>query len=106
MNKFLKFSGILALAAFSNTTYGNEWVNNVQVTKLGSYQHSPGHFVWLSSGVVSDCQKANPSNPVLHFSEISPGGKSLMSVLMAAVVSKTTVDVQVNGCDIVEVYIK
>ncbi|MGD8909285.1 MAG: hypothetical protein PVI97_19510 [Candidatus Thiodiazotropha sp.] len=94
----------LAVAAMNARAY--QWVSDVNITKLGTYQHSLFHYVWLSSGEVSECQEATPSNPTLLFSEESTAGKSLLSVLMAAVVSKATVDVKVNGCDIVEVHLK
>lgn len=90
--------GSLCLAA--------EWINDVEVVRVGTYQHSPGHFVWLSSGVVGECQAAIPSNPTLSFSGDKPGGKALFATLTAAVIAKRKVDVQVAGCDIVEVYLK
>ncbi|CCN49414.1 exported hypothetical protein [Vibrio nigripulchritudo MADA3029] len=106
MFKRIFLLGMPVLMAFCQSAYGNEWVNDVNITKLSTYQHSPIHFVWLSSGSAAECRNVDPNNPVLRFSEINPGGKSLMSVLTAAVVSKTKVDVQVKGCDIIEVYIK
>ena len=96
----LLFSGIIASAANA------DWVKNVNVTKIGTYQYSESHFVWLSKHPVSECQSTGTRNPVLHFSEANPGGKSLLAMLMAAIVSKSSVDVQVKGCDIIEVYLK
>ncbi|MCW5210641.1 hypothetical protein VU03_02715, partial [Desulfobulbus sp. N3] len=86
--------------------YANEWVNDVQVTRLSAYQDKSTHYVWLSSGVVAECQAANSGNPTLLFSEKSEGGKTLMGMLMVAVITKQQIDVQVNGCEIMEVYLR
>ena len=105
MNKitFLVATMVLLVSSISQA---NEWVHNVKVNQIGTYQHIDGHFVWFSQHPFSECQQANPSNSTLYFSENNPGGKSLLSVLLAAMMSKSNVDVQVNGCDIVEVYLK
>ena len=84
----------------------NVWIHDVKIAKFGTYQHSTLHFVWLSSGTVPACQQQSPSNPTLHFDEASPGGKTLVSVMTAAVIAKANVDVQVSGCQIIEVYLK
>ena len=75
------------------------WVRDVEVVQLGSYQHAAAHFVWFSAPI-SECQG------VTHFSHDAPGGKALFATLTTALVSKRKVDVQVNGCDIVEIYLK
>ncbi len=102
-NILLGLFGILLLV---QTSFANEWINDVEIVKVGTYQHSTLHFVWLSTGNLSECQTANPSNPVLSFDEAQLGGKSLMSVIISALMAKRKVDVQVNGCDIVEIYLR
>jgi hypothetical protein len=106
MRKSVLLALALVLFSLSTASQANDWIRNVKVNMIGTYQHSSGHFVWLSQHPVNACQAANPANPTLHFSENNPGGKSLLSVLIAATMSKANVDVQVNGCDIVEVYLK
>ncbi len=95
-----------AIFFFSSVCVANQWVSNTTVYQLGTYQHSSAHFVWLSTGVVADCQRANPGNPSLIFFDDQPGGKSLMATLTTALVANRKVVVQVNGCDIVEVYLQ
>lgn len=90
----------------SGACLASQWVNDVEIVKMSTYQHSPAHFVWLSSGVVSECESAAPQNPTLVFLDNEPGGKSLMATLTTALVSKRKIDVNVNGCDIAEVYLK
>ncbi|MGR5361324.1 hypothetical protein ACPV54_10715 [Vibrio mediterranei] len=90
----------------SSYAYSNEWIRDTTVVQVGTYQYSQVHYVWLSSGHSSECIAENPINPTLYFNEGNVGGKSLMSVLTTAVISKAKVDVQVSGCDIVEVYLK
>ncbi len=97
---------VVLLFSTNKSACANEWVNDVQVTRLSGYQDNPAHYVWLSSGVVAECQTENPGNPTLHFSEKSEGGKTLMGMLMVAVVTKQQIDVQVNGCEIMEVYLR
>ena len=104
--KRIKLSLLLALTLLPMHAMANEWVNDTQIVQMGAYQHSPGHFVWLSSGVVSECQQVAPANPSLHFSDDSAGGKAMLAIIMTALVTKATVNVQVDGCDIVEVYLK
>jgi hypothetical protein len=106
MKKRFLLSIALVLFMFSAVSYANEWIHNVRVNMVGTYQHSGGHFVWLSKHPVDSCKLADPANPTLRFSESNPGGKSLLSVLIAATLAKANVDVKVNGCDIVEVYLK
>ncbi|QGX41519.1 hypothetical protein [Permianibacter aggregans] len=98
---------LLALYAIASSANPETvWVRDVKVVQFGTYQHNTIHFVWLSSGTVPACQQQSPGNPTIHFDEASPGGKSLVSVLTAAVISKVNVDVQVTGCQIMEVYLK
>jgi len=42
----------------------------------------------------------------MYFDEVKPGGRSLMAVLMSALVNKRKFDYQAAGCEIVEVYLK
>ena len=97
---------IAALSLFPLQGIAYEWVNDTQVEKIGTYQHDLGHFVWLTTGSVKECQQAIPENSTLKFDEGSIGGKALLTVLVTALLTKATVDVQVVGCDIVEVYLK
>jgi hypothetical protein len=87
------------LLGLSPVVEARQWVYDVKVTKLGTYHGAPGHFVWLS-------QQPTECTGTVFFSEDVAGGKSLMAVLTAAVLSKATVDVQVDACSIVEVYLK
>jgi hypothetical protein len=102
MKKIFLF--LLILLTCCNQAYANDVVSDVEITRLGSYQNSDIHYVWVSSGVVPACQTANPGNPTLFFSEKAIGGKSLLAVFLLAVTTKKKVDLQVNGCEIVEVY--
>ena len=95
-----------ALFCFSGMSFANQWVSNATISQLGTYQHDAGHFVWLSTGVVAECLNRVPGNPTLYFRDDRPGGKSMMATLTTALVANRRVDVQVNGCDIVEVYLK
>ena len=97
---------LAALLVLPASALANSWSHDVTVTKIGAYQHGTGHFVWLSSGAVDECVAASPSNPVLSFDEANPGGKTMASLLMAALMAQRPVDVQVDGCQIVEVYLK
>ena len=86
----------------SISAMANETVQNTKIVQLGAYQDHTTHFVWLASGVVSTCS----TDPTYHFDENQPGGKSLVSILTAALIAKIPVDVRVNGCRIEEVYLK
>ncbi|WP_295951589.1 hypothetical protein [uncultured Xanthomonas sp.] len=94
----------LILALLSWQASANESMQNVDVVQLGTYQAHTDHFVWLSD-TPAEC-KATSGNHVLHFQDDQPGGKALLAVLMTALVNKRKIDVQTNGCDIVEVYLK
>ena len=99
----------LAFASFVMLAFSQgasaEWLSNRFVNQIGTYQYDTGHFVWFTGGV-GGCQYSNPGNSTLRFSESNSGGKSLMEVLRTALVYGKTVDVQINGCDIIEVYLK
>jgi hypothetical protein len=42
----------------------------------------------------------------MNFDDSKAGGKALMATLISALVSKRKVDLQVEGCQIVEVHLK
>lgn len=96
---------LLLFASLSGSASANESMQNVDVVQLGTYQAHTDHFVYLSD-TPAECKAAVPGNAVLHFQDDQPGGKALLAVLMTALVNKRKIDVQTNGCDIVEVYLK
>ncbi|WP_420008330.1 hypothetical protein [Xanthomonas sacchari] len=98
------WAALLLFASLSGSALANESMQNVDVVQLGTYQTHADHFVWLSD-TPAEC-KATSGNHVLHFQEDQPGGKVLLAVLMTALVNKRKIDIQTNGCDIVEVYLK
>lgn len=100
----ITWATLLLFASLSGSALANESIQNVDVVQLGTYQAHADHFVWLSD-TPAEC-KAASGNHVLHFQEDQPGGKALLAVLMTALVNKRKIDVQTNGCDIVEVYLK
>lgn len=91
--------GLLALlvTAVPVNALANEWVRDVEVTQLGTYQALNTHFVWFGS-LSQECK----ASPTMYFDESKPGGKSLMAVLMSALVNQRKVDYQAAGCEIVE----
>ena len=95
---------LLLLALLSWRASANESMQNLDVGQLGTYQAHAVHFVLLAD-TQAEC-KATSGNHVLHFQDDQPGGKALLAVLMTALVNKRKIDVQTNGCDIVEVYLK
>ena len=101
----MKIKALLLLLLISPACFGNSWVRDVEVTKLGTFQQQSGHYVWLS-GSVPECAAANPSNPILAFADDVGGGKAMMTVLTTALVAKRRIDVNVNGCAINEVHLK
>ena len=92
---------LLLVTAVPVNASANEWVRDVEVTQLGTYQALNAHFVWFGS-LSQECK----SSPTMYFDEAKPGGKSLMAVLMSALVNKRKVDYQAAGCEVVEVYLK
>ena len=105
MNNFKVFIITLVLLSTPIITQAS-WTYDIQVTKLSSYQDSTAHFVWFSTHPLSGCEAAEPTNPVSRFYDSNPGGKAMLSILLTALTSNATVDVDVNGCHISEVYIK
>lgn len=97
------FLGLLALVMATTAVQAtaNEWVRDVEVTQLGTYQGATHHFVW-SGSLSQECK----SSPTMYFDDSMPGGKALMLVLTTALINKRKVDYQVVGCDILEVYLK
>ncbi|MBB4128508.1 hypothetical protein GGR77_003838 [Xanthomonas translucens] len=77
----------------------NESMSNVDVVQIGTYQANASHFVWFSA-TPEECKAASPTNPVMGFSKTQPGGKSMLAVLVTALVNKRKVDVQASGCSI------
>jgi hypothetical protein len=105
--KKLFLSVILSVGLLSSgACFANQWINDTQVIQVGTYQNSPGHYVWFASGSPSECVSAVPRNPTLNFNEANPGGKSLLATLTTALVANRKVTVQVSQCNIVEVYLK
>lgn len=102
MIKQLMFTTLVIINA--TVALAADVVSDVETTRFGRYQNSDIHYVWVSSGVVPACQTANIGNPTLFFSEKAVGGKSLLAVFLLAVTANKKVDIQVNGCEIVEVY--
>ncbi len=98
------WAALLLFVSLSGSASANESMQNVDVVQVGTYQAHADHFVWLSD-TPAEC-KATSGNHVLHFLEDQPGGKALLAVLMTALVNKRKIDIQTNGCDIVEVYLK
>ncbi|MCW0459359.1 hypothetical protein NB717_000427 [Xanthomonas sacchari] len=101
----LKSIAFLLFIFMSWRASANESMQNLDVVQLGTYQAHADHFVWLSD-TPAECKAAVPTNAVLHFQDDQPGGKAMLAVLMTALMNKRKIDVQTNGCDIVEVYLK
>ncbi|MBO9872955.1 MULTISPECIES: hypothetical protein [Xanthomonas] len=78
-------------------------MQNVDVAQLGKYQADADHFVWFSD-TTAEC-KAAPGNHVLHFQDDQPGRNALLALLMTALMNKHKIDVQTNGCYMLEVYL-
>lgn len=94
--------GLLAVLIFTKSqASANEWIRDVEVTQLGAYQGATHHFVWFGS-LSQECK----SSPTMYFDDAKPGGKSLIAILMSALVNKRKVDYQAAGCEIVEVYLR
>lgn len=101
----MKIKVFFLLFIVSPACFANSWVRDVEVTRLGTFQQQTGHYVWLSAAV-PECAAANPSNPIITFSDDVGGGKAMMTVLTTALVAKRRIDVNVNGCVINEVHLK
>lgn len=100
-----KWIALVLLSLLSSRATANEWMNNVEVLQVGTYQGQPDHFVWFTA-TPAECKATDPVRPVMRFAETQPGGKSMLAVLMTALVNKRKVDVQANGCSIFEIYLK
>jgi hypothetical protein len=106
MKMMKKYILLFIFFLLGNVAYAaNAWLNDVKIVQLGTYQDSPVHFVWTSLGTIPECAAVS-QNPVLNFSEESKGGKSLVAVLTAAIVATRNVAIQVDGCKIIEVYLR
>lgn len=97
--------GLALIFLLSGQAAANELMRDVEVAQIGSYQVNTDHFVWFTA-TTGECKAANPGNPVMHFNETQPGGKALLAILMTALVNKRKMDVQGNGCEIFEIYLK
>lgn len=90
------------LAAAPTSAFATTWMNNVTVTKLNTYPANSWHFVWFSSFPSAEC---NTTPFTLGYDEAGASGKSATALLTAALLAGKPVDVQVNGCTIVEIYL-
>lgn len=95
---------IFSSLGFSADAAAEEYVPNLSVTQIGTYQASGTHFVWFSQ-VPSECV-ASTAVPVMSFNDSQPGGKALLATLMVALTANRKVDVRVDKCNIVEIYLK
>jgi hypothetical protein len=100
-----KIIALALLGLFSSRVAANESMRDVEVVQIGSYQANSDHFVWFTA-TTQECKTASPGNPVMSFNETQPGGKSLLAILMTALVNKRKLDVQGSGCSIFEIYLK
>ncbi|WP_254459586.1 hypothetical protein [Xanthomonas sacchari] len=90
---------------FSGQSFANEWMNDVEVTQINAYQSGTGHFVWFTA-LPQECKTASPSASIMTFDEAQSGGKGMLAIAMAALLNKRKVNVQADGCRIVEIYLK
>lgn len=103
--KFKTLAVTTALLAAS-TSASAEFIETTQLTQISSYEQGTMHFVWMSTGVSSDCAANSPGNPTIGFDEAQPGGKSLLAILTAAMLNKRNVSLRITGCKITEAYLK
>ncbi|WIH04916.1 hypothetical protein KHF85_19585 [Xanthomonas translucens pv. graminis] len=96
---------MLFFSAVSGNSFANEWANDVAITQVNTYQSGTGHFVWFTA-LPSEFKTESPSTPIMQFDESQPGGKSMLAMIMTALVNKRKVNVQASGCKIVEIYLK
>jgi len=101
----MKWFFLIFLSVVSGNSFANEWANDVEITQVNAYQSGTGHFVWLTA-ITSECKTESPSTPIMQFDESQPGGKSMLAMVMTALVNKRKVNVQASGCKIVEIYLK
>ncbi len=106
MKKHIAFCLFSVCASFSSSTLANEWINNVDVIQVGAYSDNNNHFVWLAQGAAPECRAANSANPVYNFADNTPGGKAILAMLLMALTSKRQVNIQAQGCKIVELNLK
>ena len=99
MKSYLKVFCLFLVLIIPLKASASDWVYNVNVTTIGSYQMAKVHFVWTT-------QTPAGCTGVLYFSEDNSGGKSLFNTLTAALLTKANVDIQAEACVIVEVYLK
>jgi len=90
---------LLLLALSSQASAAEGFIGDIKVVQIGTYQYSPGHFVWFSVAIPG-------CTTTMRFDETKPGGKALFATLTTALVSGRKVSVRYNECDIAEVYLK
>ncbi len=106
MKKFISICALALPIVFPGLAHANEWINNVDVIQVGAYPDNNNHFVWLAQGAAPECRAANSSNPVYNFADNTPGGKSILAMLLMALTAKRQVNIQAQGCKIVELNLK
>jgi len=92
-------------SAVSGNSFANEWANDVEITQVNTYQSGTGHFIFFTA-LPNACKSESPSTPIMQFDESQHGGKSMLAMIMTALVNKRKVNIQVSGCKIVEIYLK
>ncbi|WP_454830402.1 hypothetical protein [Pseudoxanthomonas wuyuanensis] len=96
----MRYFLLLALFATSGqASAADGFIADIKVTQIGTYQYSPGHFVWFSAAIPG-------CTTTMHFDETKPGGKALLATLTTALVGGRKVSVRYSDCDIIEVYLK
>jgi len=101
----MKLFLLFFLSAISWKSFATEWTNDVEIIQVSTYQSRTGHFVWFTA-LPNECKNESPSAPIMQFDESEPGGKSMLAILMTALINKRKVTVQASGCKIVEIYLK
>lgn len=90
---------LLLLVFSSQVSAADGFIADIKVTQIGTYQYSPGHFVWFSVAIPG-------CSTTMHFDETKPGGKALLATLTTALIGGRKVGVRYSECDIVEVYLR
>jgi len=90
---------LLLLALSGQNSAADGIIRDIKVVQVGTYQYSPGHFVWFSVAIPG-CAAT------MHFDETEPDGKALFATLNIALINQRRVDVRYSDCDIIEVYLK
>lgn len=77
-----------------------QWLKDVKIQKISGYQYSEKHFAWFSEKA-PDCDKSS-----VTFVDGSSGGRSMLTLLLSAQMAQVNLDISVDGCDLIEVYVK